>query len=131
MSVMADEPLPKRPRLDDGIVGGVRYFAQPVSLKPNGDLWPGRELLLLSDGAVVVDGKGPHGDWEFKLIDGKQCLLVRWHWNAQEKDAKRHIYTRIPHTESWLQLRCAPEWQCVLAPVLLPQVGGEVKMDQT
>ena len=57
MSVMSDEPLPKRPRLDDGIDGGVRYLAQPVSLKPNGDLWRGHELLLLTDGAVVVDGK--------------------------------------------------------------------------
>ena len=118
-AAMSEAAQAKRRRLDPNQTG-VRYKVQNVSFKPNGDLWPSHEILLLADDGVVVDGKGPHGWWNNINTCFNSFLYINWHWNAEESKAKTCTYVHIPETQCWVQTGCDPAWKCVLAPVSIP-----------
>ena len=126
---MSEAAQAKRRRLEPEPTAGVRYKVQSVSIKPNGDLWPSHDILLLADDGVIVNGKGPHGRWDWNDIYENNFLYITWHWNAEESKAKKCTYIRIPETQCWVQTGCDPEWVCVLAPVSIPYSTIEAPRD--
>ena len=109
---MSEAPVHKRPRLESpDISSGERFLLQRTAMKPNGDLWPAHDLVMLEDESrVSVDGSSPHGSWyasSFRLTLSYQCPF-------DDNKTVDCMFVKMLDADVWVQVRCGVEMQCIL-----------------